>query len=188
MKYSIQIQATAVPVDIVESKEGLTFVTSFTELIPYTLLALMQGYGCSTDMLKRIENNSSIFSYKVSPIDIYTTSNIHTFAACCTNRMKSLRNDKGQEFVDQVEIIDLVESFEASFETPGTYINIGKLTKDAGRESISFSYTPPVFETAMRFLVFFKQTFHLDGIHKEKYLLVLYVPEQKKEKRTFAGL
>jgi hypothetical protein len=186
LKYGVQIQATAVPVDIVESKNGITFVTSFTELIPYTLVALLQGYGCSSDMLKRIEYDSSIFSYKLSPIDIFITSNVHTFAACCTNRTKSIRNEKEQEYLDQVEIFDLIESFEGSFESPGTYVNISRLTPEDGLKSISFNYSYPIFETGMRYLVFLKQSFHLDGVNKERYLLILYIPEQVKEKRTFS--
>ena len=182
MKYSTQIQPTATPVDIVEVANGLTFITRFTDLTPYTLIALLQGYGCSSDMLKRTENNASIFNYATSSLDFFVTSNIHTFAACSTNKTKSIRNEKGQEFVQQTEIIDLIESFEGSFERSGTYIDMSKITLSQGMEKISFTYTPPVFETAMRYLVFLKESLYLEEIHKERFLLVLYIPKQSRRR------
>jgi hypothetical protein len=188
MKYGIQTPATPIPVELIESKEGITFVTSFTELIPYTFSALLQGFGCSPDMIKRIEYNSSIFNYKVPVIHMFTTSNIHTFAACCTNGMKSLRHETGEDYVDQIEIIELIESFEGSFENSGTYVNIGKIIPGEGKKIVSLEYSPPIFETALRYLIFLKQTFNFEGIYKEKYMFVLYVPEEKRDKEIFAGL
>lgn len=177
MLYSTQISPTPVPVDIIECKEGLISVTSFDELIPFTLRALLQGYGCSVDMLDRLENQSSILGYKVSPIDIFITYNPHTFAACSTNTNKTLHPGTNEELLEQNEILDLVESYPGSFERAGTYINIKRiLDADGFFQTPLLQYEPPIFDTALRYLAFCKHSYSLGKLKKDRYMLVLYIP------------
>lgn len=177
MRYTTQLKATPVPVDLVGCKEGLIYVTSFNELIPFTLRALLQGYGCSSDMLDRLENQSSILHHQSSPIDIFITYNPHVFATCCTNINKTFHVEKTAEYLEQNEILDLVESFPGSFEKPGTYINIRRIASaDDFFKYPILQYDPPIFDTALRYLTFCKHSYALEELKKDRYMLVLYIP------------
>ncbi|MHC1749518.1 MAG: hypothetical protein AB9856_14700 [Cellulosilyticaceae bacterium] len=176
MEYGTHFLTTPTPVGIVEGKEGLSKVTTFTELLPFTLRALLKGYGCTDDMLNRLENTSSILSLNLSPIDFFVTSNPHCFAACTTTSSRSI-TISNQVLVEQHEIIDLVESLPGSFKSPGTYQRIASV--DASKNSLdqrSLNYTPPVFETALRYLTLSKHTYIAGDAHIEKYFMVLYIP------------
>lgn len=177
MRYTTQLKSTPVPVDVVECKEGIIHVTTFDELIPFTLRALLQGYGCSSDMLNRLEHQSSILSFQAAPIDIFITYNPHTFAACSTNINKTLHLGNNHEYLEQNEILDLVESFVGSFERAGTYVNIKRIVTDVGffKHPI-LQYEPPIFDTALRYLTFCKHSYALGQLKKERYMLVLYIP------------
>lgn len=181
MEYGTHFLTTPTPVGIIEGKEGLSKITTFTELLPFTLRALLTGYGCTEDMLNRLEKESSILSLKLSPIDFFITYNPHCFAACTTNSSRSITVDN-EVLVEQNEIVDLVESLPGSFKSPGTYQRIAAVRKTKKAiEERTCNYTPPVFETALRYLVLSKHTYIVGKMPIEHYFMVLYIPTYIKD-------
>lgn len=180
MEYGSGYKVTSVPVEIVESENGLSKVTEFDEVTPATLRALLKGYNCTDDMANRVENQSSIIGTQYSPIEFFVTYNVHSFAACITNTTKDIQIGHGVGVLQQIEILDLVESLPGSIKRYGTYHYLKRV--DERKKHIKTSklrYVAPIFDTSLRYLCLSRYIQKLGDVEEERYLMVLYIPSEK---------
>jgi len=179
MEYGTELKTSCLPTELVECKNGLQKITTFDEIIPFTIRALLKCYNCTESMLDKVENSNGIIKNRDKAVEFYITYNPHIFATCLTNLTKNIYVENEQyDTVEQNEILDLVESLPGSLKRPGLCQYLKKIDQKNNKVKIpKLIYEYPIFDTGLRYLVLSRYKISMGEYTEDKYMMVLYLPE-----------